>query len=205
MREDVADLAALIEHFGLAPAWVIGNSFGGSITLRLAGERSDLLRGVMVHEPPLFSLVADDPTLAPILEDVYGKVGTVVERIGSGDYAGAAEQFVDTVAIGPGGWAQLPPEHQQGLIENAPTFFDEARDPEQLTIDLERTKAFSSPSLISKGDQSPPIFAPVITKLADVLHNAEVVTFPGAGHIPHITHPEIYVEAITAFINENSK
>ena len=57
----MADLAALIEHFGLAPAWVIGNSFGGSITLRLAGERSDLLRGVMVHEPPLFSLVADDP------------------------------------------------------------------------------------------------------------------------------------------------
>jgi pimeloyl-ACP methyl ester carboxylesterase len=32
--------AALIEHFALAPAWVIGNSFGASITLRLAGARS---------------------------------------------------------------------------------------------------------------------------------------------------------------------
>src|SRR5512145_308075 len=38
VREDVADLAALIEHLDLAPAWVVGNSFGTSITLRLAGE-----------------------------------------------------------------------------------------------------------------------------------------------------------------------
>jgi pimeloyl-ACP methyl ester carboxylesterase len=38
VREDVADLAALIEHLGLVPAWVVGNSFGASITLRLAGE-----------------------------------------------------------------------------------------------------------------------------------------------------------------------
>jgi pimeloyl-ACP methyl ester carboxylesterase len=204
VREDVADLAALIEHFGLAPVWVAGNSFGGSITLRLATERPDLLRGIMVHEPPLFSLVNDDPTAAPMLEEAYGGVGAVVESIGSGDYAGAAKRFVDTVAIGPGSWAQLPPDLQQELIENVPTFLDEARDPEQLAIDLARIKAFSRPSLISKGDQSPPIFAPVIAKLADVLPKVEAVTFPGAGHTPHITHPDIYVEAITAFIRKNS-
>jgi pimeloyl-ACP methyl ester carboxylesterase len=58
VREDVADLAALIEHLELGPAWVAGNSFGASITLRLAGERSDLLRGIIAHEPPLFSLLA---------------------------------------------------------------------------------------------------------------------------------------------------
>jgi pimeloyl-ACP methyl ester carboxylesterase len=68
VREDVTDLAALIEHLGLAPAWVAGQSFGGSITLRLAGERPDLLRGIIAHEPPLFSLVSDDPAVAPMLE-----------------------------------------------------------------------------------------------------------------------------------------
>ena len=53
VREDVADLAALIEHLGLAPAWVVGNSFGASIILRLAGERPELFRGLIGHEPPL--------------------------------------------------------------------------------------------------------------------------------------------------------
>ena len=64
VREDVADLAALIEDLRLAPAWVAGNSFGASITLRLAGERPDLLRGLIAHEPPLLSLLADDPIVA---------------------------------------------------------------------------------------------------------------------------------------------
>lgn len=203
VREDVADLAALIEHLGLAPAWVAGNSFGASITLRLAGERPDLLRGVIAHEPPLFSLLANDPSVAPMLEEVGKRVGAVVERIASGDHAGAAEQFVETVALGPGTWAQLPPDLQQTFIKNAPTFLDETRDPEVLAFDLARIKAVPRASLLTTGDQSPPTFAPVVAKLADVLPDAQVVTFPGAGHIPHVTHPDAYIEAIMAFIRKN--
>jgi pimeloyl-ACP methyl ester carboxylesterase len=203
VRQDVADLAALIEHLGLAPAWVAGNSFGASITLRLAGERPELFRGLVAHEPPLFYLLADDPAVAPMLEEVGRRIGAVVERIGSGDYAGAAEQFVETVALGPGTWAQLPSHLQQTLIENAPTFLDEANDAEQLAFDLKWIQAFSRPSLLTIGDQSPPTFAPVVAKLADALSNVEVVTFPGAGHIPHVTHPDAYVEAIMAFIRKN--
>src|SRR5688572_6726003 len=52
--EDVADLAALINHLGLAPALVVGNSFGASIALRMAREHRTLLRGIIAHEPPLF-------------------------------------------------------------------------------------------------------------------------------------------------------
>lgn len=203
VREDVADLAALIEQLGLAPAWVAGNSYGASITLRLAVERPDLLRGAIAHEPPLFSLLANDPSVAPMLEEVGKGVGAVVERIASGDHAGAAEQFVETVALGPGTWAQLPPDLQQTFIKNAPTFLDETRDPEQLVFDLARIKAVPRPSLLTTGDQSPPTFAPVVAKLADVLPNAEVVTFPGAGHIPHVTHADAYIEAIMAFIRKN--
>ena len=203
VREDVADLAALIEKLGLAPAWVAGNSFGASITLRLAGERPELFRGLIVHEPPLFSLLADDPAVAPMLKEVGDRIGAVVEHIASGNHAGAAEQFVETVALGPGTWAQLPPDFQQTLIENAPTFLDESNDPEQLAFDLEWIKGFSRPSLLTTGDQSPPTFAPVVAKLADVLPNVEAITFPGSGHIPHVTHPDAYVEAIRTFIRKN--
>ncbi|MGH7845828.1 MAG: alpha/beta fold hydrolase [Candidatus Binatia bacterium] len=189
VREDVADLAALIEHLGLVPAWVVGNSFGASITLRLAGERPELLRGLIGHEPPLFALLGDDPALTPMLEEVDQRIGAVVERIASGDYAGTAEQFVETLALGPGTWSQVPCELQQTLIENAPTFLDEASDPEQLGFNLDWIKEFSQPTLLTLGDQSPPIFAPVVAKLAEALPHVEVLTFAGAGHIPHVTHP----------------
>ena len=203
VREDVADLAALIEHLGLAPAWVAGNSFGAAITLRLAGRRPELLRGIVAHEPPLFSMLADDPAMAPLLGAVAGKIGAVVARIASGDGAGAAEQFVETVAFGPGTWAQLPPDFRQRMIENAPTYLDECNDPEQLAFDLDWIRTFRRPALLSKGGQSPPTFAPVIAKLAGALPDSEVVTFPDAGHIPQFTHPDAYVDAIAAFIAES--
>ncbi len=52
----------------MGPAWVIGHSFGAAISLRLAGVRPGLMRGLIVHEPPLFSLVADDSDFFPMLE-----------------------------------------------------------------------------------------------------------------------------------------
>jgi pimeloyl-ACP methyl ester carboxylesterase len=202
VRGNVADLAALIEYLGLAPAWVAGNSFGAAITLRLAAERPELFRGLIAHEPPLFCLLADDPTAAPMLEEVERRIDAVAERIAAGDHVGAAEQFIETVALGPGTWAKLPPELQQTLIENAPTYLEEARDPENAVFDLARIEAFSLPSLLTMGDQSPPTFAPVVAKLTGVLPNVEVVTFPGAGHIPHVTHPDPYIQAVTAFVRK---
>ena len=203
VREDAADLATLIEHLGLAPAWVAGNSFGASIILRLAGERPDLFRGFIAHEPPLFSLLVEDRAVAPMLEEVGGTIAAIVERIASGDYAGAAEQFVETVALGPGSWVQLPPEFQQTLIENAPTFLDETNDPEYFDFDLQWIRGFSQPALLTLGDQSPPTFGPVVAKLAEALPRVEVLTFPDAGHIPHVTDPDAYVESIIAFTRKH--
>lgn len=203
VRQDIADLAGLIEHLGLAPAWLAGQSSGASIALRLACERPDLLRGLIGHEPSLLTLLVDDPTSAPMLEQVMQMIRAVIERIASGDHAGAAEQLLDTVALGPGSWAQIPPEFQQEIAGYAPAYLDEASDPEQLVFDLEAIKAFSRPVLLTTGDQSPPIFAPVVAKLAAAQPQAEVVTFRGAGHIPHATHPEAYAEAIMAFVRKN--
>jgi pimeloyl-ACP methyl ester carboxylesterase len=94
----------------------------------------------------------------------------------------------------------VPPEVQQSIIENAPTFLDEANDPEQLAFDLEWIRGFSKPTLLTLGDQSPPIFAPVVARLAGALPHAEVVTLPGTGHIPHATHPGAYVESVIGFM-----
>jgi pimeloyl-ACP methyl ester carboxylesterase len=200
VHDDMADLAALIEHLRLGPAWVVGSSFGGSIALRLAAERPDLLRGVIVHEPPLLSLLAGNREMEPLLGGVGERIGAVVDRIAAGDHAGAAEQFVETVAIGPGAWALLPAEAQEIMIENALTFLDEARDPDQLAFDLDSVAAFSKPALLTRGTLSPPMFAPVVEQIAAAFPAADLHVFPGAGHIPHVTHPQDYVAALKRFV-----
>jgi pimeloyl-ACP methyl ester carboxylesterase len=200
VRQDVADLAAVIETLGPAPVHVAGNSFGAVITLRLAIERPDLFRSVMLHEPPLLGLLADDPESAPVLEESGRRIGSVVERIASGDHAGAARQFIEEVALGPGQWDALPAAEQQTLIANAPTFLDETKEgPEALTIDLDPVSRVPIPTLLSRGDHSPPFFPIIMAKLAAALPAAEQRLIAGAGHVPHATHPAQYAEMVRDF------
>ena len=66
--EDGDDLAALLEALDLAPAHVVTNSYGGNIALRLATRRPEVFRSLSCHEPPLWSLLADDPEPREILQ-----------------------------------------------------------------------------------------------------------------------------------------
>jgi pimeloyl-ACP methyl ester carboxylesterase len=152
VRESVADLAALIEQLELAPAWVAGQSGGGEMALWLAGERPDLLRGLGAHEPGLFSVVADDPAVAPMLEEANAQFSAVVERIESGDHAGGAEQFVEEL-LGQGTWTKLPPDVRQMVIEHAAAFLYEANFPDVMDFDPEWIRGASARSSASKETQ----------------------------------------------------
>lgn len=204
VREDVADLAALIEELQLAPAHIIGNSFGSSIVLRLAGERPDLFYSLIAHEPPLFALLADEPNGQSVLQAVKDRIDVVLKLLEAGDTESGVRHFVETIAFGPGAWEHMPPETKKTVIFNAPTFLDEARDPESLSIDLDRLRGFSRPSLLTFGNQSPPFFASIVAEVARVLPHTESKIFIGAGHEPEQTHPEVYVDTVTEFFTRVS-
>src|SRR6266542_523284 len=203
IREDVSDLAAIIERAG-APAHVVGSSMGASISLRLAAARPDLFRTVNVHEPPLFDLLLDDPQTRPLAEELNKSFLLVADELAAGNMEAGARRFVEMV-LGPGAWDKfLPEDAKQMLINNAPTFLDETRDPEILSIDTQALARFQGPVLLTSGSESPPFFAPVLDKLAAVLPNATRKTLAGDGHLPHITHPQEYVALITEFIDSAS-
>jgi len=199
IREDVADLAALIEHLELGPAYIGGNSWGATITLRLAAERPDLFRGLIGHEPPLFALLADDATSSSILEDLRMRLEAVVVLLEAGEHEAAARRFVETVAFGPGAWEKLPAELREAFVFNALTYLDECRDPEQLTIDLAALRTFPHPAQLSAGSESPPFFPRVVDQIVAALPGGRRHTFPGAGHVPQVSHPDDYVQAVRAF------
>ena len=201
VHEDAADLAAVIEGLGPAPAHVVANSYGSVIALRLASQRPGLFRTLWVHEPPALGLLESDPSAASLLAESGERIRAVAEMLNAGDMEGGARQFAETIALGPGAWdEQLPPEARQTFINNAPTWLDETRDPDALTLDTTALARFSRAVMLSTGTESPPLFGPVIARLAEVLPGAQKRTFQGAGHIPHQTHPDEFVDAVTQFI-----
>jgi pimeloyl-ACP methyl ester carboxylesterase len=200
VREDVADLAALLEELLHSPAHVVGNSFGASIVLRLAAERPEMFRSLIVHEPPLFGLLKDEPNAKQALAAVQERMSAVVSLLTAGDWTGGARQFVETIAFGPGAWPELPDEVRNTFVFNAPTWLDEAQDPEALGIDLGGLRGFTAPALLTVGDQSPPFFPKVVEKVAAAMPQAAMHTYAGAGHVPHLSHPEQYVGLVTKFL-----
>jgi pimeloyl-ACP methyl ester carboxylesterase len=199
---DSDDLGRLIEALGIAPAHVAGNSFGGSIALGLAARRPELFRSLAVHEPPVFGVLRGDPATAEDLTSVRERIGAVVERLATGDMAGGARLFADTVTGQAGSWERFSAEAQATMIRHAATFLDENRDPDVAELDLPGLADFRRPALVSHGDMSPAYFARVVEQVAAALPNARVHVFAGAGHVPHRSHPAEYVETLTAFALE---
>jgi pimeloyl-ACP methyl ester carboxylesterase len=196
VRDDVDDLAALIDLLGLTPAHVAGASWGGSITLRLAAAHPELLRSVAVHEPPFFDLLSDEAMDWPELAELRARLAAVATRLESGDLEGAAGDYFDRVAMTNGGWAGLDAGQRQRLLANALTYLDQCRDPDALDIELEGLAAFSGPALVTYGDVRPPFFKRIVDLIVAVMPGARARLIPGTAHDPQVTHPDSYVRAL---------
>jgi pimeloyl-ACP methyl ester carboxylesterase len=195
IHEDGDDLAALLEALDLAPAHVATNSYGGNMALRLAARNPDVFRTLSCHEPPLWSLLEGDPSAQEMLQEGARTLEAVGKRIAEGDHEGAARQFVEEVAFGPGAWEnELPPEARTIMVNNAPTFLDELQDPDQLSIEEDALARLEMPVRITGGTESPPTFARVIDRLSELIPRSTRETIEGAAHLPHATTPERYVE-----------
>lgn len=203
--EDGDDLAALLETLDLAPAHVVTSSYGGNIALRLATRRPEIFRSLCCHEPPLWSLLHGDPDAQASVRKGARSLDAVGRRIAEGDHEGAARQFVEEVAFGPGAWEnELPPETRAIFIHNAPTFLDELQDPTQLHIDEDALSQLELPVRLTQGSGSPPTFPGVIDRLLELIPNSSRETITGAGHAPQLTHPERYVRVVTGAARGNA-
>lgn len=204
IREDVGDLIRLLEHAGLPPANLAASSFGAAIALRAVTERPDLFRRLLVHEPPLFDLLEGDEEALPALTAARERIKAAAQLLAAGDMEAGSRLFVETIALGPGGWDRLSAEMRETFVFNAPTWLDETRDPEALTLDLGRLRAFPRPVLLTAGANSPSFFRLVVEVIARNLPQTTTRIFAGAGHAPHVSHPSEYAEMVTTFFTETA-
>ena len=86
------------------------------------------------------------------------------------------------------------------MADNAPTYLDEELAPDSRTVDEAALARYAGPVLVTSGTQSPPVFHAVIRHLAGLLPRAQLTEYAGAGHIPHVTHPNELVTTVVGFI-----
>jgi pimeloyl-ACP methyl ester carboxylesterase len=196
-RQHEADLAALIETLDLGAVTLVGNSYGGSISLGLAAWRPDLVRCVIAHEPPLLGAARLHPPLEAELIDVHTIVAEVQALVHAGDREGGARLFTEQV-LGTGAWQMLPDETRRTFGANATTFLDMVADPAWAAVPA----IDSVPMLLTDGDASPSWLPSIVEALATTAYpHADRQTFAGAGHVPHLTDPQCYSATVQSFVS----
>ena len=201
-RTHARDLAALITALQLGRVHLIGFSFGADIVLRLATDRPDLVRTLVITEPPLRSWLAALPGGIDFLAQRAAAILPAKRAVQQGDLEHGARLFIDGM-MGNGVFDQLPLSARQRIMDNArligaePTEID-AMGSEDITCSEAAT--IQAPTLLLTGDASPPMFLLVSRELARFLPHVEHVQIRGASHLLHVMQPQAYNAVVLEFL-----
>jgi pimeloyl-ACP methyl ester carboxylesterase len=177
---------------------VIGHSYGGTVALRLAMERPDKVRALVLIEPVLLAAARESAGFDAYLATIAG----VEAALAAGDRHAAAARFNDMVSP-EAPWSGLPERTREGLAALIHLIVEEAA---VLTEDGAgllapgRLEALRQPVLLIEGSLSPPLLRQVNAVLAARLGQVTRVVVAGAGHMLPVTHPDSVAAEIAAFL-----
>jgi len=181
-----ADMAGLMDYFGLSQAVVCGVSVGGMIAQALAVARPDLVRSVVLSNTAMKIGSAD--TWNPRIDAVRaGGIAPIADAVLERWFA---PSFLTHAPVAVEGYrAMLVRTPAEGYAQAC-----EALRDTDLTADAPK---LIQPAICLAGadDQATPV--ELVQALAEALPDATLRVLPNAGHLPCIEAPEAVVQALS--------
>ncbi len=197
------DLAALIRALADRPVHLITSSYGGNVGLYMTAQHPELVRSIILGEPPLLPWLAHIPGgkahWQRFLDEAWLPARAAFEQ--QDRLEDGARLFLDGV-MGRPVFAQLGRRGYQMMMDNAPEMKAETLAnryfPPFACEDAER---LAQPVLLCKGALSPALFGMVTDDLAQCLPAARApVVIPDASHAMHVGNPRFYNQIALAFL-----
>jgi len=211
----VDDLAAIIEKLNLGLAHVLGCSSGAYITILLAAKRPELVKMVLLEEPPAISVFL--PRLPPGIWDVLSLLiwhpfaflpvmsfgATVIAPVITAATKGNDDQVLGIFgpgALGRAVYDNLTPERRQQVQDNKKwlcNFWRYSQMPPLLEDEYRKIKA---PLLMLTGARTIPSQRPIDSRVAALVPGGKEVIIPDAAHLIHEDNPDRVFEEVVAFV-----
>ena len=214
----VEDLASFIKALDLAPVHLVGHSSpGGFGGLLLAHRHPELLRSLVLLEPPAFPLLGVNipPTPPQVLRLLarnpragigfikFGArgVGPAMKAFNRGDDEGGLRVFMSAVA-GKERVAAIPDETFQTFVGNAGPFKAQLRAgfPQ---FGEDDARSIRVPTLLVSGSETPTPLTAVTDRLEALLPDVTRLDIAGASHNMFTTHPEEFNAGVIDFIGQH--
>jgi pimeloyl-ACP methyl ester carboxylesterase len=187
-----ADAVSLLEALNAAPAIVVGHSMGGIIALDLAARQPELVRALVLVEPPLHF------KQHPSAKMIRGLLTAQVIRRVRGEQVAAERffRFATSTTDGGNGYDLTPPEERAKLLANAPAVMRELDSGTGEHVTAADIARIGCPVVCLVGSITLPDYARAAERIAEARPATRLVTVQGAGHVLPVTHSQAVVDAV---------
>lgn len=196
------DLAALISALHLAPARIIGHSYGAATALHLTLRHPELVHSLVLAEPGVPGVLAGQPDQEAILKEAQMVRSEMTRAFATKD----AAQIVRTITkhVAPGEYEKATPAERKGLLANVAAFELDytARRPAFTCADAQK---IAVPVLLVTGKRSPMGLQRMAETTAGCIKGAQLVSIPQATHWMQLDQAEVFNSAILAFLSKHQK
>ncbi len=205
---DAEDLAALIQRLELAPAHVVGLSYGAYAALFLAVKHPELVRSLVLSEPPVLRWLPELPGGKPLFTAFMSKIWEPTTRgFRAGDEAGVKAAIDGFGEIGYSGsdekmtFAALPPEVQSFILENAHEWKALTMSKDAFPgLPWSAVKGIKAPTLLLSGQRTLELQKVIDKKLEGLLPQVQRIILANATHEMWSEQPEECRKAALAFL-----
>jgi esterase len=200
MAQHVADVIAFIEQIEPRPVDLMGHSRGGHVAFRVAEQRPDLLRRLVLAEPggDLDASLVPPGALPPPPMPLSLAMPAVLRSIRGGDVDGALKMFVDAID-GDGAWTRMPSAAKQQLRDNIFTLLGQAGE-NRKPFTKAQAESIRTPTLFIGGGNTTGSLATVHRVLAQHFASSQTIVIDGAKHWMFDEAPQKYCEAVLEFL-----
>jgi pimeloyl-ACP methyl ester carboxylesterase len=203
---DADDLAAFIHQLRLGRVHLVGTSAGAMAALVLATEHPELVRSLVLAEPPIHRWAKDDAAGRRLYTEF---IATIWDPAAAAFKAGDDEAAMRILADGFGGAGRfdaLAPEARAVAMQNARFFKAATSSPDPFPdLPREKVRLLKMPILIVTGANTIGLHRFVNEELARLLPRAEHVTIPNAGHGSPRENPQVFNESVARFLRGHSR
>jgi non-heme chloroperoxidase len=206
-----ADLAGLIEALDLAPAHLVCSSFGGCVALQMAVQRPELVRSLVLAEPPLMPWLEHISGGAPLAAAFYAEAWEPAKwAFREGDSEQGIRFFLDgVIGRGPstplraGVFDRLSASGQRMILDNATEMRAETLSPDLFpALTCADVAALDRPVLLLNGELSPRLFHLINVELVHCLPLATQAVILQTSHAIHVGNPVTYHASVLTFLAE---
>ena len=187
IEENARDLAELIRKLDLAPAHLVGASYGAFTALYCASKNPELAKTMVLNEPPIMEFLARSHLKEDVeLRQTFGTrvLSPTQDASRVGDFRKTAQVAIDGIMDIDNYFDQLPEEGKQFLIDNAKSLESELESAMSTSYTIEDVKQITTiPTLLVKGELSPKYFLRIVDILSENMpNNTGQIVIPNVSH-----------------------